>query len=767
MHKNLLASVCLVLAALVMRAADGKLLDVASHNLNNDLELTLAQKFSDGDKLIIKGKATAENDSKIELYRAKTDKSDWQLIGQQDHPAASNDFTIGSSHLDCVNNGLIILRGKNYEVTEIWYSGANELTPGNRGDNPDKPVDPDPVNDPVVIVPDINYYIKDWNSENYKVRLQQQFEVGDKLIITVTGSKVKAKFCDNTGFDPETDTDHSNVFCEDYNIGGNKKEIVVTTTDANLNWLNTGGIIVQGENVTVNSISYQGVGEAVAGTTLFDGQEPPRELETWDLLPRVADIGIIVPAWKGKATVSDTADGGKTITATEAGVGAGVYANDIKADEAGNLDLNSYLTPRESTEENPAPLSMFNKWGKLKISLAEACDGAVVTVYYRDIAIEEFLKDEPDLTNVGVNARPVAFEFAAGAKTMEIPLDAYRYVRAISITLPAAGSMTVTELALVERENYNGAGLSLWSSPGHLGTYLGRKSFYGTDDLDWNRGTDDSITPAWVTAQTADCSQVNALYPHIIIVYKNAEVVHAQNGLTSDAAPQIQAYLNLPCYDIDHYTDEDREYWNTRTWSYTSGSGEEIVDEKVVQRPNNDPRAENLIVPVVAGIHTLRADHEYRGSYYAEIPDAKYGKYSYAEIYVNGKQEVTYPVKAETPAAGVMSRAGEAPDIATGNKLDLLKQYGIAVRGQNVTLMKIAYLGDIRDNYTDLDVPEEILHDTSTYIETVIAAPAQPDEVDVYNLQGMMVRRGVAPENATSGLRQGIYIVNGKKVWVK
>jgi len=769
MHKNLLVSICLVLSALVVRAADGKLLDVASHNLNTDLKLELAQKFSSGDKLIVKGTATSENDSKIEVYGLKADGGQGSFVGQQDKPQGSNEFTIQSSNLEEVNNGFM-LRGKNFVVTEIWYSGVNDLTPGRPGegggDNPDQPV----VKDPVVIVPDINFYIAGWDGPDYKVRLQQQFKVGDKLIITVTGNKVKAKFCDNTGFDPETGSYKQNVFCEGYEIGGGKKDVEVVANDANLDWLNTGGIIVQGENITVNSISYQGQGEAVPGTTIFDGQEPPRELETWNLLPRIGDVSLIKPAWKGKATVSLSDDGGSvTITTTEEGAGAGVYARGIKADasDSSKLDVNSYLNPDESTAENPAPLNMFNKWGKLNISLAEACDNAEVIVWYRDIDIEEFQKDEPDLTNVGPNARPVSYTFAGGQKSMTIDFDAYRYIRAISIKLPYAGSVTVTELSLVERENYNGNDVSLWTCPRHLGTYLGRKSFYGGGDLDWNRGEDDSVTPAWVGVQTADCSQIDALYPHIIIVYKNAEVVHAQNGMNRDAAPQIQAYLNLPCYDIESY-DKDVEYWKNRTWSYTDADGVSHENEKVVQKPNNDARTENLIVPVVAGIHTLRADKQSHGSYYAEIPEANYGKYSYAEIFVNGKQEVTYPVKEETPAAGVVSRiAGETPGIATGRKIDLLQKYGIALRGQNVTLMKVAYLGDIRDNYTDLDVPDDILKDTSTAIETVVETQAQPDKVDVYNLQGMMVRRGVAPENATSGLRQGIYIVNGKKVWVK
>lgn len=42
-----------------------------------------------------------------------------------------------------------------------------------------------------------------------------------------------------------------------------------------------------------------------------------------------------------------------------------------------------------------------------------------------------------------------------------------------------------------------------------------------------------------------------------------------------------------------------------------------------------------------------------------------------------------------------------------------------------------------------------------------------PELVDVYNLQGVMVRKGVQRSEATQDLPQGIYIINGKKIMVK
>lgn len=49
-------------------------------------------------------------------------------------------------------------------------------------------------------------------------------------------------------------------------------------------------------------------------------------------------------------------------------------------------------------------------------------------------------------------------------------------------------------------------------------------------------------------------------------------------------------------------------------------------------------------------------------------------------------------------------------------------------------------------------------------LDTVVA---DTEAVDVYSLQGLLIRRGVAREEATAGLPSGIYIVGGKKVIVR
>lgn len=52
--------------------------------------------------------------------------------------------------------------------------------------------------------------------------------------------------------------------------------------------------------------------------------------------------------------------------------------------------------------------------------------------------------------------------------------------------------------------------------------------------------------------------------------------------------------------------------------------------------------------------------------------------------------------------------------------------------------------------------------DVSTGIEDIIST--ENSIVNVYNLQGIIVKRGVNVENALDGLARGIYIVNGKKI---
>lgn len=71
----------------------------------------------------------------------------------------------------------------------------------------------------------------------------------------------------------------------------------------------------------------------------------------------------------------------------------------------------------------------------------------------------------------------------------------------------------------------------------------------------------------------------------------------------------------------------------------------------------------------------------------------------------------------------------------------------------------------------NLDNPTEILNmlingksdDISTGIEINIT-DAKNEPVNVYNLQGMTVKRGVSEENALEGLPKGIYIIKGKKI---
>ena len=63
----------------------------------------------------------------------------------------------------------------------------------------------------------------------------------------------------------------------------------------------------------------------------------------------------------------------------------------------------------------------------------------------------------------------------------------------------------------------------------------------------------------------------------------------------------------------------------------------------------------------------------------------------------------------------------------------------------------------------------QLLH-RGEYIPDGLAELLQDEEsrpVDVYDLKGLLVRRGVPQQTATQGLAQGTYIVGKKKVLVK
>ncbi len=55
--------------------------------------------------------------------------------------------------------------------------------------------------------------------------------------------------------------------------------------------------------------------------------------------------------------------------------------------------------------------------------------------------------------------------------------------------------------------------------------------------------------------------------------------------------------------------------------------------------------------------------------------------------------------------------------------------------------------------------------DDSTGIEDIFAGE-ENGPVDVYNLQGVLLKSNVDPANATEGLAKGVYIIGGKKVAV-
>ena len=55
----------------------------------------------------------------------------------------------------------------------------------------------------------------------------------------------------------------------------------------------------------------------------------------------------------------------------------------------------------------------------------------------------------------------------------------------------------------------------------------------------------------------------------------------------------------------------------------------------------------------------------------------------------------------------------------------------------------------------------------STVVTAISEISVEGQGVNVYDMKGVLLRRGVAPTEATHGLPTGVYVINGKKVLVK
>ena len=74
--------------------------------------------------------------------------------------------------------------------------------------------------------------------------------------------------------------------------------------------------------------------------------------------------------------------------------------------------------------------------------------------------------------------------------------------------------------------------------------------------------------------------------------------------------------------------------------------------------------------------------------------------------------------------------------------------------------------------------PKSYDYDFQNYIGYALRMPSTPTAIEVvsiindgtvnvYNMQGQIVKLGVSTSTATQGLRPGIYLIGGKKVVVK
>lgn len=82
-------------------------------------------------------------------------------------------------------------------------------------------------------------------------------------------------------------------------------------------------------------------------------------------------------------------------------------------------------------------------------------------------------------------------------------------------------------------------------------------------------------------------------------------------------------------------------------------------------------------------------------------------------------------------------------------KIEWIKETGFFPSGDGCWISKMVYVPTGQSSVSDIFVNEE------------------PTTVNVYNMQGMLIKNGVNRAEAQDGLSSGLYIIGGKKVLVK
>ena len=721
---------------------------------------------------------------------------------------------ITDQNYDKLKNGGLRIAGKWLTFNSIDYKGkAENVSASEFGADPDAPTTR-------VILDNINFYSGDNYQNDYKVKFTGDFQIGDYFYLNVSGSQtyqLQVCYIDQDGKSGEYLTKG------EYNMiekSAGSYSYAIEVTAENIEILKSGGIRVKGKYLYLNSVSYKGKSDDVSASEFGTDPDTPAEpLATCDLLPRLRNISLIESGWTEVTVTEPAADGSRIFYSKEGQWhGAGVMALSLEAiaDANGTLDAAHYNGVGKYTDENgnevdeivaypDDPFLEFNRWGKLSIELAEAPagnNGLEVAIYYRDLDFEAFA-DENIKTE-----HPSKKTMAAGTTWAEFDLTDFRFIRAIALKNPAGGDLTVKQLYLTERKNFNDkAWNELWlpsmstgeDNEGNVfdGYHLGYKSYKGAqkdgDSYMWDAGNGrEKEDQAWYNALEIPASLFSpqnegdpevldpeARYHYFAIVYKNAT---NENGQNSDwtAPGQFQLYINFPCYRTEKMSPQEISYWQERS----SRDFEDKADNHYVDPLNVNYK--ELYTPIVAKEHMFRtlkvpATGGENESFYIEVPKNNHvgfgyddpskdesTHYSFGEMYIDDTDRVTpAPVYGDDNGRSeVRRRAYTLDDDGKANVVDLIKEHGLAIRGQNVSIVKLVYGGNVQDIDPDWEEPEYVGGFVSG-IQNVTESPSAPALVNVYNLQGIAVRRSVSAESALEGIAPGIYIVNGKKVLVK
>lgn len=743
---------------------------------------------------------------------------DYDAVNQGNYNISGETYsiTLNSGQANTLNSGQIHMQGKNFTIKSVYYKAPED---GGGEDVDSREVVlfdgldlwMDWSDDAYKYVVYFNHQFK--AGETIVLKVIESYGGTWKIGVNLNGNTWTELKEEGVG-----NNDKNTIYVE-YTIPNDEIANSISQYGLHIQGNNykVGGIIVK---TSQNDVKTGGTIKNEAGDTKVD-DTPLDEERKFSLLEgdRFRDISYVVTPWQGDVDVQKNSDGSYKVTTKGENQGAGVMALLLEdLSESGQpLDDDGYngdgakYGPNGNQEETEVygeddPFLQLNKWESLYVTLGTpAVEGTRVSVYYRDLHYSNYIDKVNDESSE-------SYYFGTGDTKIKVDLTPYRYIRAIAVRLPEAGELTVKEMYLYEREDWTKDGQhEIWlptdntqegnGSTIYEGVALGTKRFYGANDDEWRWNPDEGETGAWTNAIEIPAKSFENVkemndYHCFAIVYKNAATVDGTGeGADKDTPGQFQLYINFPFYQTDKgdvYKDWIGKYWFCQYSDYEKRE-DGVTDEEwskhhlMFDYANADQKtsANPIYTPNIRNQHcfrTLAANTQGSGgSYYVEIPEDKHGQYTHGLVYIHDNQLVYYPelLKAGNnpdkfpglnDPAEIAAVAEEGPQLSSssdlieksGTALQLIQEHGLAIRGQNVNIMKVVYVGNLDDNFVDDSV---IADPTGIFdIEVEEAAPAF---VNVYNLQGMAVRVNVPFESALYGLHPGVYIINGRKVLVK